>query len=222
MSTQAQYTTNARVGKVSFNTANTGRDGTGALAVAFTATPTKRAVSRIDRVVLEASGVTTAGMLRLFITKGTPGEVISSITFATTTATVTTTQAHGRKTGDKVTVQNVLPDEFNVVDTAITVVSPNSYTYTMASTPQNNALASDLGGYSTTPATPDSQLWREVDVTAVPTPSATQKVFANSMASTQGQDTAYLPLLLPAGWSLRVATHNAEGFNAIVNGGDTA
>ena len=221
MSAAAQYATLPRFGKVAFSTANTNRDGTGTLGVAFTATPTKNGISRIDKIVLNATGTTTAGMLRLFITKGTPGEVISSITFSGTTATVTTAQAHGRKTGDRVTMSGVLPDEYNVTDTALTITSPTQFTYAMASTPQNNALTSNLGGYSTTPTTPDTQLWREISVSAI-TPSATVQTFSSTASSQSGGDTGYLPLALPAGYSLRVSTHNAEAFVALVQGGDTA
>jgi len=46
--------------------ANTNRDGTGTLATAYTAVSNALG-SRIDRVVVQATGTTTAGMVRLFI-----------------------------------------------------------------------------------------------------------------------------------------------------------
>lgn len=49
-------------------TANTNRDGTGTLATIFTA-PTLG--SRIESIFFKATGVTTAGMLRLYIDNGT-------------------------------------------------------------------------------------------------------------------------------------------------------
>lgn len=68
MSTQAQYasTPRAAVGQVS--TANTNRDGTGTIVTVFTAGASG---SRIDDIVVTATGTTTAGMVRLFVHDGT-------------------------------------------------------------------------------------------------------------------------------------------------------
>src|SRR6185369_8268530 len=95
--------------------------------------------SRLEKIDITATGVTTAGMVRLFLCEGAPGAPIASITFAATTATVTTTIAHGRTTGDKVTVQGVFPFDYNVKDASVTVLSATSFSYPMATTPTANA-----------------------------------------------------------------------------------
>lgn len=68
MSTAANYasTPRAAVGQVS--TANTNRDGTGTIATIFTAGASG---SRVDDIVVTATGTTTAGMVRLFLHDGT-------------------------------------------------------------------------------------------------------------------------------------------------------
>jgi len=56
------------------------------------------------------------------------------------------------------------------------------------------------------------RLWKEVPVTAI-TPSATVAAFSAEVVPTE-------PLVLPSGYSLRAATHNAETFNVIAHAGD--
>lgn len=224
MSTQAQYAAKPKAGFVTFNTANTNRDGTGAIAVLVTATPTKGESTRIDRIITEATVSTTAGMVRYYIAKGRPGEIISSITFVGSTATLTTATPHGLSTGMRATLQGVLPDEYNVTDVAITVTGGSIFTYTMGTAPTINAtlpFASQPVGYSTTPATPIVALWREIPVSVI-NASGTVACFTAGMASNSLNDASYLPMVLPAGWSLRVSTNNAETFNAHADGGDTA
>lgn len=219
MSTNAQYAAIGRIGAVRFSTANTNRDGTGALAVLAAATCKKGESSRVDRATFTATGTTTAGMLRLFVTKGVPGEAIASISFSTTTATLMTSAAHGRKTGDRLTVMGALPDEYNVTDVTLTVLSPTSFTYVMASAPTMNALT--LGNYSATTATAESRLVGELPVTAF-VPTGTQQAFNTWKTSTAFMDAGLFPLILPAGYSLRVSTHNAESFDGVAQIGDTA
>jgi hypothetical protein len=71
MATNAQYTKNARQASVTVNTANTNRDGTGSMQIAWTAPAFVSDInpggSRIERVLLQATGTTTAGMIRLFV-----------------------------------------------------------------------------------------------------------------------------------------------------------
>jgi hypothetical protein len=71
MATNAQYTKNARQASVVVSTANTNRDGTGTMAILWTAptftSDTNPGGSRIERIVIQASGTTTAGMVRLFV-----------------------------------------------------------------------------------------------------------------------------------------------------------
>lgn len=71
MSTAAQYCKNARQTSVSISTANTNRDGTGTMAILWTAAATIDTNyvggSRIERVVIQATGTVTNGMVRLFV-----------------------------------------------------------------------------------------------------------------------------------------------------------
>lgn len=207
MSSSAQYASTVKNGVANISTANANRDGTGTLGVVFTANNTG---SRLDQISITATATTTAGMVRLYITKGRPGLTISSITFSTTTATVTTATAHGLTTGDLVTLQGAFPDDYNVTAVALSSASATTFTYTMATTPTLNA--STVGYYSTTTSTPTSRFWREVSVTAA-VPSGTVQAFFNTMSSSATADQGYLPLQLQAGYSLRASTANAESFN---------
>jgi hypothetical protein len=78
------------------------------------------------------------------------GVTISSITFVSTTATVTTATAHGLRTGQNVTVVGALPAPYNVTAKVITVLSSTTFTYQMASVPATNATA--VGTYTYGPA----------------------------------------------------------------------
>jgi hypothetical protein len=211
MSSSAQYASTVKTGMTSISTANTNRDGTGTLGVVFTA---GAAGARIDKINTQASGTTTAGIVRYYLTKGRPGVTITSITFSTTTATVTTAASHGLSTGNLITLQGALPDDYNVTGVAIAVSSTTVFTYTMATTPTVNATT--VGYYSTTPAVPVTEMWREVLVTAI-TASGTVSAFSNTMSSTSGLDQGYLPLELQPGYSLRASTVNAEGFNCFAS-----
>lgn len=63
--------------------------------------------------------------------------------------------------------------------------------------------------------TPNIRLVAELLVTAI-TPSTTVKTWEGELVRTDGQ-----PLfLIPAGWTLRASTHNAESFDALVTAGD--
>lgn len=84
------------------------------------------------------------------ITRYTEGVTISSITRSGTTATVTTATAHGRTTGNTVSVWGALPSQYNGTY-VITVLTANTFTYTMASDP--GASATTVGLYSYNGAT---------------------------------------------------------------------
>lgn len=77
---------------------------------------------------------------------------ISSITRVGTTATLTTSSAHGRTTGDSVVIYGALPDQYNGTYT-ITVTSTTTFTYTMGSDP--GASASPAGAYYFVNASPE-------------------------------------------------------------------
>jgi hypothetical protein len=74
------------------------------------------------------------------------GAAISSITFSGTTATVTTSTAHGRATNDFIKLTGASPAAYNVAGAAITVTSSTTFTYTMASNPGSNATV--VGSYT--------------------------------------------------------------------------
>ncbi len=209
MAQSAQYASTVKMALASLSAANTNRDGTGTLVTVAVGGPNG---TRIDKLITKATGITTAGMVRYFLTKGRPGATLASLTFVGTTATATTTTAHGLSTNDKVTVQGAFPDDYNVLDAAVTVLTPLTFTFVMATTPTVNATVQ--GSYSTTVQTPTNQLWREVAVAAI-TPSATVAAFSDQITSSIPADQDYLPLHLPPGYSLRAATEKAEAFKCI-------
>jgi len=70
---------------------------------------------------------------------------ITSITHVTTVATLTTSVAHGLITGNQVTIAGAVPTAYNGTY-KITVTSPTTFTYTMASSPASNATT--VGTYT--------------------------------------------------------------------------
>lgn len=58
-------------------------------------------------------------------------------------------------------------------------------------------------------------LWKEILVTAI-TPSTTVEAFRATLDCSKPENR----LVLPAGWSLRASTHNAESFNVHAFGAD--
>lgn len=87
MSTTANYASTPRAAFGQVSTANTNRDGTGTIATIFTAGASG---SRIDDIVVIATGTTTAGMVRLFLHDGTNARlwVELPVTAATPSGTV--------------------------------------------------------------------------------------------------------------------------------------
>lgn len=95
---------------------------------------------------------------QLMVVDGTDGYIlqldakpgtISSITRVSTTATLTTSAAHGLQTGMIVTVSGATPSQYNGTF-AISVTGASTFTYTMASDP--GASASPVGSYTITSA----------------------------------------------------------------------
>lgn len=87
------FTITPVIGRVRISTANTGRDGSGTLGTVVTGGTNG---TRIDRVIITATGTTTAGMIRLFIDDGTnirawKEVVVSAITVAASTAAFSAT-----------------------------------------------------------------------------------------------------------------------------------
>lgn len=61
---------------VQISTANTARDGTGTLGTLYTAGASG---GRVDRINITATGTTTAGMVRLFMSDGTNNRLIQEL-----------------------------------------------------------------------------------------------------------------------------------------------
>ena len=76
MSTTANYAATPNLGIAAISTANTNRDGTGTIGTVLTAGASG---SRIDAVMLKATGTTTAGMIRLFVHNGTTAYLLNEI-----------------------------------------------------------------------------------------------------------------------------------------------
>lgn len=76
MSTAANYAATPNLGIAAISTANTNRDGTGTIGTVLTAGASG---SRIDAVMLKATGTTTAGMIRLFVHNGTTAYLLNEV-----------------------------------------------------------------------------------------------------------------------------------------------
>lgn len=91
MSTSAQYASTVRGASAQVTTANTNRNGTGTIVSVFTAGSSG---SRIDDIYIVATGTTTAGVVRLFISDGTNirlwQEILVSAVTPSTTVSVWT------------------------------------------------------------------------------------------------------------------------------------
>ena len=68
MATTPQFATTPHIGLAQISTANTNRDGTGAVVDVITGATNG---TRIDRVTVMATGTTTQGMVRLYLSDGT-------------------------------------------------------------------------------------------------------------------------------------------------------
>lgn len=80
------------------------------------------------------------------ITRYTEGVTITNMTAAGTTVTVTA-PAHGRSTGNTVSVWAAIPSTYNAESVAITRIDANTFTYTVASAPAASP-ATTMGLYS--------------------------------------------------------------------------
>lgn len=68
MSTSAQYAATVQTAQAQISTANTNRNGTGTLGTVITGATNG---TRVDDIYIVATGTTTAGVVRLFISDGT-------------------------------------------------------------------------------------------------------------------------------------------------------
>lgn len=88
MATSAQYASTVRAAVAQVTTANTNRNGTGTIVTVFTAGANG---SRIDDISIDATGTTTAGVVRLFLNDGSTSYLWQEI--LVTAVTPSTTQA---------------------------------------------------------------------------------------------------------------------------------
>ena len=86
MAVQAQYASTPRAALGQVSTANTARDGTGTLATILTAGSNG---TRIDDIKIQATGTTTAGVVRLFLHDGTNARLFAEILVSAVTPSTT-------------------------------------------------------------------------------------------------------------------------------------
>lgn len=76
MAAAQNYAGTPRLGSAPLTAANTNRDGTGTIANVFTAGASG---SRIEAITIQATAVTTPGMIRLFVFDGTNTRLIGEV-----------------------------------------------------------------------------------------------------------------------------------------------
>lgn len=86
MSTSAQYASTVQSASAQVTTANTNRNGTGTIVSVFSAGASG---SRVDDIYIVATGTTTAGVVRLFISDGTNIRLWQEIIVAAVTPSTT-------------------------------------------------------------------------------------------------------------------------------------
>lgn len=88
MASNASYAATPVAAAVQVATANTARDGTGAMQTLLTGVA---AGTRVDDIIIKAAGNTTAGMVRFFLSLdgGTTKRLIYEVPVASTTASAT-------------------------------------------------------------------------------------------------------------------------------------
>jgi hypothetical protein len=176
----------------------------------------KNTGARFDQIDCVTQGTSVAGLLRFWLCEGTPLPAITSITFATTTATVTFASAHGMATGNFIAVSDTFPVDYQVKNAAVTVTGATTLTYTMATTP--TAAATTVGTAAMIPTVPVYHLIREEPVSAV-TGSTTIPAFNLRANSSQNAD--WMPVIVPSGWSLRttISTTQTNAMKTTARGG---
>ena len=93
MASTPNYAATPRCGLAVISTANTNRDGSGTLGTVLTAGSSG---SRIEEVVVTATGTTTAGMVRLFVHDGTNARLFAELPVAAVTPSGTARAASAR------------------------------------------------------------------------------------------------------------------------------
>ncbi len=91
MALTANFASAPRASGVSISTANTNRDGTGTLGTVFAAGSSG---SRVSRIVVQATGTTTAGMVRLFLHNGSTPYLWKEVPISAITPSASVAAAH--------------------------------------------------------------------------------------------------------------------------------
>lgn len=86
MSTNANFASTPNGGGATISTANTARDGSGTLGTVLTA---GAGGARIDSLIIQAVGTTTAGAVRLFIHDGATARMIDEFSVPAITPSLT-------------------------------------------------------------------------------------------------------------------------------------
>lgn len=86
MATSPQYAATPRASFVVLSAANTARDGSGTLETVITAGANG---TRIERIIIQATGTTTAGQVRLWLHDGTNGRLMQEVLVSAITASGT-------------------------------------------------------------------------------------------------------------------------------------
>lgn len=102
MAATPQYATTPKVGMAVISTANTARDGTGTIGTVFSAGASG---SRIDKVIVKATGTTTAGVVRLFIHDGSNARLFDEIVIAAITPSATVTAFQNTLASNQITFE---------------------------------------------------------------------------------------------------------------------
>jgi hypothetical protein len=97
MATQPAFATTPRIGMGQVTAANTNRDGTGTIATILTGVA---AGTRINEIGIEATGTTTAGMVRLYLHDGTNARLFDEFVVAAITVGASTAGYSATKTYD--------------------------------------------------------------------------------------------------------------------------
>lgn len=107
MAAYGNYTAVPRNGGCVISTANPNRDGSGTLGTVLTgatratgANPPLQGGSRIDQLTIQATGTTTAGMVRLFLHDGTNARLLGEIQVPPITPNATTRAFSARLSKD--------------------------------------------------------------------------------------------------------------------------
>lgn len=103
MSTTANFFSTPRTAVAQVTTANTARDGTGTIATVITGAASG---TRIDDIEINATGTTTAGVIRLFLHDGTNARLLREILVGAITPSTSVAAFNTRLTDLAIILQN--------------------------------------------------------------------------------------------------------------------